>query len=222
MNDLFKYRAFDSFAQDIFLNNRLWMSLAKHLDDPEELAVANTGFPEVQNHVDDFRSRVTLLSLSKESCIKRLWQEYADNTKGFVLRINFEEFKKRDFDNEYHFTEVEYVSSSAVQIFSIQTIFQYKTNPEKLINEVWEKIFFTKNSSWGYQKELRVMFINQQPVPQGNYLCLLNNSIKEVFIDQKYVGKQDFKNLKEWVDTHNKKFNSNIKITTVDTDSFKS
>ncbi len=177
---LFKYKSLNAdgfkYAQDIFINRRIYLPKASDLNDPNE------GVAEIQiknmyrywgNQIEERnRSSTRIFSLTENNKSALMWSHYADNQKGICIKFNLEWFAN---DKTKILGAVKYLSEPI------------KVPHNEMSNHF--NIFLNKESSWQYEKEWRIISTNE-----NRFITIPKNTIQAIYLGPRF----DNSNL-EWV-----------------------
>jgi len=152
---LYKYRSLKDFRYfvDIILNNRLYATMYKDLNDPMEGMYLNPDIevPDVDtNRIKDAilnnKRKVRICSLSRDPFNELLWAHYADGARGIVIGIETEK--------DYKAHKVLYKGPYRANINDFNDPYYFP-----------EKLFTHKGNAWSYEKECRIFTDNKFHVP---------------------------------------------------------
>ncbi|WP_417198961.1 DUF2971 domain-containing protein [Bizionia sp.] len=124
---------------DIFLNQRLYSSSFRNLNDNFEGQFFSDVFEELKRYRlnPSKQDHLSICSFSENYTSHLMWSHYADGHRGIVIGFEIDE-------SEYLIEKVNYKGLASFQIF-----------PQKL-NEL-KSIFLNKLKDWQYEKEYRII-----------------------------------------------------------------
>ncbi len=190
---LYKYRDIsgESFinTQDIFVNQRLYLSELKYLNDPNESIAEiqiNNPLKEYGNLLEERNRKngTRVFSLSETQRSSLMWSHYAASHTGICIAFDLSDWKDTD---SFILKKVRYVDSPI------------KLPHTDFYNYV--KFAAHKEASWSYEKEWR--FISKG----DKFLNIDSNMIKIIFLGARFD-----KNLLHWVQYWRDVYNPNVEI----------
>ena len=142
---LYKYRSLENFKYfvDIILNNRLYASSFKDLNDPMEgmyYLLTKDCEKTITDKLKEDKGKFKICSLSKLNNDELMWSHYADGHKGVVLGVKIDKAK-------YDIQSIEYAG--------IPTI-----HSDDLSHLTAKEILCRKLEAWNYEQEERVFVRN--------------------------------------------------------------
>jgi hypothetical protein len=193
---LYKFQPFEENRISTVLNNKLWFTVPKDMNDPfdsrgvcwnyqeiedvlkshlleEKIRQYNSINDIVNGSISSMRDNIRITCFSEELYSMPMWAHYANNHTGFCI--------------EYNFTSLDYDNALAKNLFPVG----YETKRYNITNlfkmalsgkyDMRIKLLFflmnLKHSSWSYEKEWRIISTrepNQEPFKGGLDDCPIN------------------------------------------------
>lgn len=213
---LYKYRSFAGYWRPIFANAGFWFSVARYLDDDDEVAIEfDPPYLEDPHWTDQIRYGCSLLSLGTTNVNQALWAQYADKGRGFCVEADFTAFHD---DVELYFTSVSYIDGSAKVRLNENSYFDIIADPKKLTDVIWKRLYFEKDrSKWANQEEVR--FLHQKTNADGSYKgflkCLSPQALKRVFYLADRIDLKDLIELQQIVEEVRIKHDHKIELVSI-------
>lgn len=178
---LYKYRRFDEYGLDIFINSKIYFSKTSDLNDPFDSALLPSEFIEgmvrqgyklpihdiaaYDNYVLNMIKNFGVYCLSKKCDNVLMWSHYADGHKGFCIGFDNDiSFNLSLFNQIFWREEIEYLHTpqyiDAYQNFYSEESFPIIDKNSRILNSinlVVSKFFSVKNSAWSYEEEVRIV-----------------------------------------------------------------
>lgn len=170
---LFKFQPYKEDRISSIINNKIWFTIPKDLNDPfdsrgvywntedlQKIFVSRNKYLKLEkvnqivtDAVASLRNNIKITCFSEDLFSMPMWSHYADNHKGFCVEYNF---KQLDYEND--FTKYLFPVGYESQRYNI-------TNLTKLILEnqtdLRINLFFflmsLKHKSWAYENEWRII-----------------------------------------------------------------
>ncbi len=193
---LYKYQPFEEERISTVINNKLWFTLPKDMNDPfdsrgvyldyqnieeflekilsKEKIKSNTSIDDVVNgFISSARDNIRISCFSEELYSMPMWAHYANNHTGYCIEYNFTNLK----DDNVLVRDL-FPISYETNRYNITNLFKMIFN-EKFDMRI-KLLFFLmnlKHSSWSYEKEWRIINTNglsQSPFIGGLVNCPIN------------------------------------------------
>lgn len=194
-NRLYKFQPFQENRLSSVLNNKLWFTVPKNMNDPfdsrgvcwdnEELETFYSEnisqekmneFNSINDIIDrglaSLRDNIKITCFSEELFSMPMWSHYADNHQGFCIEYNFSSL---GWDNDL--TKYLFPVGYETQRYNITNLFKL------IFNEPYDAriilLFFLmniKHSSWSYEREWRIIrmrFPEEEILNSGLEDCLV-------------------------------------------------
>ena len=179
---LYKYRSLEGgnfkFFVDIILNNRLYASSFKELNDPMEGAYyysyQNEGLRKMLSELSDKKEKLRLCSLSKAEDSVLMWSHYANGHRGVVIGVSI--------DNPYNVKPVQYDGLARITSCNFNA-------------QVTMEILSHKLEVWRYEQEERIFIFNSK----DRYVNVKVESV----IAGRSMSNQDYSSLKDLIERVN-------------------
>lgn len=188
---LYKYRAFNSYALESISENVIWVSSPENFNDPFEYSfrvAPDMPFHEVrkrkadatpENYTEKQLELITnikdqfnvggIFSLSSSNRIGLMWSHYADSHYGFC--IGYGVSKNNDLGNG----KCEPISYKKYKSFSLMEMWKgIEQNDPHSARKMFKAMVLSKDPNWQYEREKRVLY------NQSNQLVLPNFPIKSI------------------------------------------
>lgn len=175
-NKLYKYQPFEENRIDTIINNNLWFTVPKDMNDPfdsrgmcwnskqinsflkstiseDKIKEFNSTDSIIDGSISSLRDNIKITCFSEELFSMPMWSHYANNHKGFCVEYDF---TCLDWDNDL----IQYLFPVAyeTQRYDITNLFQMSFN-ENYDNRI-KLLFFLmniKHKSWSYENEWRII-----------------------------------------------------------------
>ena len=164
----YKYRSIEELNRDLdtLVQNQIFASSFADLNDPFEgvcdenvtklfklvskgFNVDTTEFNRSLEEIMSFKSKLGIYSLSLTNNEKLLWSHYASSHKGYCLEYDLDKLRDH-YALNFNVNEIRVVYKDKPQTLTFKDIY----NRDKLLC----KLFATKDKSWSYEKEVRLIF----------------------------------------------------------------
>jgi hypothetical protein len=175
IEQLFKYRVFNSNSIKCLTDDVVWVSDPKNFNDPFEYtfhiesdltyeatrlryrSATRANYLERQREfIESLKSKFLvggILSLSESNTVSLMWSHYADSHKGFCIGY------ERSGNNLLGSDKCLPVSYSTFPEMKLSEFFEtLETRSEELGRLLFERMVLSKDPNWRYEREWRVLF----------------------------------------------------------------
>ncbi|EKL9831854.1 DUF2971 domain-containing protein [Vibrio alginolyticus] len=198
----YKFRELNKSTFEMLINNELWCAKPETLNDPFDTQIDRQNLEELYqgvfsdqneinhriNHLADIFSGVGICSFSKRIDSPIMWSHYADEHKGICIEFDLVQIREQNIDLTIN--DVDYQKILPELDFVQLDKGEGVSSPKRQSANPYAKMLNTKDVTWEYEKEVRLIKYDGHGVAKFSPSC-----IRSIYFGMR-TSERDVKTLK--------------------------